>query len=150
MSCSNNTTTWAPSSPSARDFTTTSRLRQGFARRVVQMHLVGSAGDPPAPVGDPPTGTALAREAKGASRSRAKVSLTPSGGSPDGTGQWPVPPASPALVFALSDPAWVGPAKGSAVRNAMTVGVAGKHPPLPVFPSFSSTSSLLVSSLPDE
>ena len=53
---------------------------------------MGSTGDPPVPVGDPPTGTS-----KGALRNRpwslvGDILSIPSGESPDGTGQWPVLP----------------------------------------------------------
>ena len=53
---------------------------------------MGGTGDPPVPVGDPPTGTSMV------ALSKRPVSLVgdalpiPSGESPDGTGQWPVPP----------------------------------------------------------
>jgi hypothetical protein len=53
---------------------------------------MGGTGDPPVPVGDPPTGMAgrvgFPKRA-GARKTRLSV---PSGESPDGTGQWPGPP----------------------------------------------------------
>src|SRR6266498_2603404 len=57
--------------------------------RVLKM---GSAGDSPAPVGDPPTGTAEARLLKRADFVARTVTPVPSGGSPDGTGGSPVLP----------------------------------------------------------
>ncbi len=60
---------------------------------------LGGAGDSPAPVGDPPTGTAAAYLVKRLSLARA-VAPVASGGSPDGTGGSPVLPTedfSPAV-----------------------------------------------------
>src|SRR5437667_1772764 len=55
---------------------------------------MGGAGDSPAPVGDPPTGTALSHVAKRPfSLPRIVVSVA-SGGSPDGTGGSPVLPGN--------------------------------------------------------
>ena len=53
---------------------------------------MGGTGDPPVPVGDPPTG--MARRSGFLQRAVARKTRlsVPSGGSPDGTGQWPVPP----------------------------------------------------------
>ena len=67
------------------------------------MYWMGSAGDPPAPLG----------------------------GSPDGTGRWPVPSTPTSLVLALPDHPRVDPAAGAAVRIAVTVGVAVKPTPNP-------------------
>ena len=53
---------------------------------------MGGAGDPPAPVGDPPTGTAESTVPRKPSLSPGTTALVPSGESPDSTGQWPVPP----------------------------------------------------------
>src|SRR5207249_5837135 len=53
---------------------------------------IGSAGDSPAPVGDPPTGTAESNLGESASLSARTVASIPSGESPDGTGGWPVLP----------------------------------------------------------
>ena len=50
------------------------------------------AGDPPAPVGDPPTGTSASNVAKKPWSLARTVAPIPSGESPDGTGQWPVQP----------------------------------------------------------
>jgi len=55
---------------------------------------MGSAGDSPAPVGDPPTGTVERTLAKRASSSIWVVVLVPSGESPDGTGESPVLPGN--------------------------------------------------------
>ena len=57
-------------------------LSQSFLERVLK---TGSAGDSPAPVGDPPTGTALSLFAK---------RPFSSGGSPDGTAGSPVLPGN--------------------------------------------------------
>src|SRR5216117_2064189 len=57
--------------------------------RVLKM---GGAGDSPAPVGDPPTGTALSHVAKRPFSLPRTVVSVPSGGSPDGTGGSPVLP----------------------------------------------------------
>src|SRR5438093_4376779 len=57
--------------------------------RVLKM---GGAGDSPAPVGDPPTGTALSHAAKRPILLPRTIASVPSGGSPDGTGESPVLP----------------------------------------------------------
>src|SRR2546427_2812775 len=54
---------------------------------------IGGAGDPPAPVGDPPTGTAASNVAKSPRPLARAVASIPSGESPDGTGGSPVLPA---------------------------------------------------------
>jgi len=56
---------------------------------------------PPVPVGDPPTGMARAQPWSPTLGWRRCVLLIPSGGSPDGTGQWPVLPD-------LTRPMWHG------------------------------------------
>src|SRR2546428_5081456 len=57
------------------------------AARVLERVLkMGSAGDSPAPVGDPPTGTALSHVARRPFSLPRTVVSVPSGGSPDGTG----------------------------------------------------------------
>jgi len=65
---------------------------------------MGGAGGPPAPVGDSPTGTGESSMVKGPFRLARTIASIPSGVrrtqelpavravSPDGTGQWPVPP----------------------------------------------------------
>jgi len=53
---------------------------------------MGGTGDPPVPVGDPPTGTSLAAPGKRPSSLVGDALPIPSGESPDGTGQWPVLP----------------------------------------------------------
>ncbi len=55
---------------------------------------MGGAGDPPAPVGDPPTGTATSHVAKRPCPLARTVAPVPSGESPDGTGGSPVLPAN--------------------------------------------------------
>src|SRR5439155_22610315 len=68
---------------------------------------MGGAGDSPAPVGDPPTGTAMSHVPKRPfSRPRIVVSI-PSGASPDGTGGSPVLPGNhfPNTLLHLSAPA---------------------------------------------
>jgi len=55
---------------------------------------MGGAGDPPAPVGDPPTGTAASNVAKTPCPLARTVALVSSGESPDGTGGSPVLPAN--------------------------------------------------------
>src|SRR5437667_6859637 len=55
---------------------------------------MGGAGDSPAPVGDPPTGTALSHVAKRPFSLPRIVVSVPSGGSPDGTGGSPVLPGN--------------------------------------------------------
>ncbi|GDY21971.1 hypothetical protein LBMAG56_33180 [Verrucomicrobiota bacterium] len=59
-------------------------LRECFSR--------GSAGDPPAPDCDSPTGMAERNSTKRPSLLARSVSPVPSGGSPDGTGGSPVLP----------------------------------------------------------
>jgi hypothetical protein len=54
----------------------------------------GGAGDPPAPVGDPPTETAASNVAKRPCPLARTVAPVPSGESPDGTGGSPVLPAN--------------------------------------------------------
>src|SRR2546426_2453473 len=53
---------------------------------------MGSAGDSPAPVGDPPTGTAEAYLVKRPASLARTATPVPSSGSPDGTGGSPVLP----------------------------------------------------------
>jgi len=55
---------------------------------------MGGAGGPPAPVGDPPTGTAASNVAKSPCPLARTVAPVPSGESPDGTGGSPVLPAN--------------------------------------------------------
>jgi|SRR6185369_12518139 len=55
---------------------------------------MGGAGDPPAPVGDPPTGTGARNVAKRPCRLARIVAPVPSGESPYGTGESPVLPAN--------------------------------------------------------
>src|SRR5437867_9710716 len=55
---------------------------------------MGGAGDSPAPVGDPPTGTAASNVAKRPCSLARTVAPVPSGESPDGTGGSPVLPAN--------------------------------------------------------
>ncbi len=55
---------------------------------------MGGAGDSPAPVGDPPTGTAASNIAKRRSPLARTGAPVPSGESPDGTGGSPVLPAN--------------------------------------------------------
>ena len=53
---------------------------------------MGGTGDPPVPVGDPPSGTSLAAPGIKPSPVAGDALPVPSGESPDGTGQWPVLP----------------------------------------------------------
>src|SRR5216117_3594363 len=55
---------------------------------------MGGAGDPPAPVGDPPTGTAAGNVAKRPCSLARTVAPFRSGESPAGTGGSPVLPAN--------------------------------------------------------
>lgn len=83
---------------------TTNSLRQTFARRVVQMHLLGVPAS---------AGNALKEPHRaGSSEPRPAKAGTP----------------NLSLVFAIPDHPWVDTAEGAAVRIAMTVGVAGEHP----------------------
>ena len=66
-------------------------LSQSFLERVLK---TGSAGDSPAPVGDPPTGTTLSHNAKKLFSSPRTIVSVPSGGLPDGTGRLPVLPGN--------------------------------------------------------
>ncbi len=54
--------------------------------------FAGGTGDPPVPVGDPPTGMESAPRQHGVAAANSSVPAVQSGGSPDGTGPWPVPP----------------------------------------------------------
>ena len=60
--------------------------------RSERVFKMGSAGDSPAPVGDPPTGTAERNDAKRPCPLARTVAPVPSGESPDGTGGSPVLP----------------------------------------------------------
>jgi len=53
---------------------------------------MGGTGDPPVPVGDPPTGTSKAAARNWPPGLAGDALPVPSGESPDGTGQWPVLP----------------------------------------------------------
>ena len=64
-------------------------MRLGDLEHVLKM---GSMGDSPVPVGDPPTGTSKAEPSRRLSLFAADALPIPSGESPDGTGQWPVLP----------------------------------------------------------
>jgi len=81
---------------------TTNSLRQTFARRVVQMHLEGSADTP---VRTSQNGGEAAKLNEAGRSARAPLSL----------------------LFAIPDHPWVDTEEGAAVRIAMTVGVAGEH-----------------------
>src|SRR5205814_5987671 len=71
---------------------------------------LGGAGDRPAPLGDPPTGTAASNVVKRPCPLAQTFALVPSGESPDGTGGSPVLPASHFSNTRLgqfnSSPAW--------------------------------------------
>src|SRR5947207_748469 len=54
--------------------------------------IMGGAGDSPAPVGGSPSGMAAAGMTDGAFSLTGRSFPLPPGGSPDGTGQWPVLP----------------------------------------------------------
>lgn len=54
---------------------------------------VGSAGDPPAPFGDPPNGTGITPLVATTPGFTIDAPPVPTGGSPVGTGQWPVLPS---------------------------------------------------------
>src|SRR5216117_3171182 len=71
---------------------------------------MGSTGDPPVPVGDPPTGTSKAEPSRRLSLFAADALPIPSGESPDGTGQWPVLPKTQLPNTLLANP----------IRAAMT------------------------------
>jgi hypothetical protein len=81
---------------------TTNSLRQTFARRVVQMHLEGSADTP---VRTTKKGGEAAKLDEAGKSARAPLSL----------------------LFAIPDHPWVDTEEGAAVRIAMTVGAAGLH-----------------------
>src|SRR5881628_485291 len=61
---------------------------------------MGGAGDPPAPVRDPPTGTAASNVVKRPCPLAQTVAPEPSGESPDGTGGSPVLPET--ILFSQS------------------------------------------------
>jgi len=65
------------------------RKRNQLLERVRKL---GSAGDSPAPVGDPPTGSAEGRLSERPSLLTPSIAVVPSGESPDGTGGSPVLP----------------------------------------------------------
>ena len=53
---------------------------------------MGGTGDPPLPVGNPPTETSVDALSKRPTSLVGDALPIPSGESPDGTGQWPVLP----------------------------------------------------------
>src|SRR5947209_19630413 len=57
-----------------------------------RVRKMGSTGDPPVPVGDPPTGRARRLPAKDPPLLAPGALPIPPGESPGGTGQWPVLP----------------------------------------------------------
>src|SRR6185437_11692746 len=63
---------------------------------------MGGAGDPPAPVGDPPTGTGASNVAKRPCPLARIVAPVPSGESPDGTGGSPCAISKPFFKHALA------------------------------------------------
>src|SRR5207249_5072860 len=74
---------------------------------------IGSAGGSPAPVGDPPTGTAESNLGKRPSPLARTVTPIPSGESPDGTGGSPVLPKTifqtrSKKLGAIREPPYVG------------------------------------------
>ena len=83
--------------------TLTTTRRRGDSFLVLEpVYKMGSAGDSPAPVGDPPNGTTAAIGAKGALALASDALPIPSGESPDGTGWQPVPPMTDFFRQALS------------------------------------------------
>ncbi len=102
---------------------TTNSLRQTFARRVVQMHLDGSARVPRAVArvlaGNRPQGSANSPGDQIPDDAQGRASA----GTPKLAREDACAPLS--LVFAIPDHPWVDTAEGAAVRIAMTVGVAG-------------------------
>src|SRR6266542_1896724 len=64
----------------------------GGAMRSEGVREAGSAGDSPAPVGDPPTGSPERQLSEGPSLLAGNDAPGPSGESPDGTGGSPVLP----------------------------------------------------------
>jgi hypothetical protein len=59
---------------------------------------LGSTGDPPVPDGHWPDGTGRTLIPATAAQNRSHAFPIPSGGSPLGTGQWPVPPIGVAIA----------------------------------------------------
>jgi hypothetical protein len=55
---------------------------------------MGGTGDSPVPVGDPADRNGLTPTSREAANRESRPIPVPSGESPDGTGQWPVPPKS--------------------------------------------------------
>ncbi len=52
---------------------------------------MGGTGDPPVSFGDPPNVMGSGQRGMDCTVN-GELAVIPSGGSPDGTGQWPVPP----------------------------------------------------------
>src|SRR5439155_22336009 len=89
----------------------------------------GSAGDSPAPVGDPPTGTALSHTANRQLSLPRSVVLVPSGESPDKTGGSPVLPGPISEHTSLVDHFQMPSATNSSVafraQSLLAAGLAG-------------------------
>jgi hypothetical protein len=102
---------------------TTNSLRQTLARRVVQMHLDGSARVPRAVsrvlAGNRPQGSASTPDDQTPDDAQGRSSA----GTPKMAREDACAPLS--LAFAIPDHPWVDTAEGAAVRIAMTVGVVG-------------------------
>src|SRR5881396_280897 len=90
---------------------------------------MGSTGDPPVPVGDPPTGTSKAEPSRRLSLFAGDALPIPSGESPDGTGQWPVLPKTQFPNTLLE-----GVAKRAPNPSTTSASHGLTCPPKPVFP----------------
>ncbi len=61
--------------------------------------VAGSTGYQPVPPGDSPGGTGVASPLEGSALGKPSATAIPVGGSPTGTGQWPVPPSQEKMRF---------------------------------------------------
>ncbi len=107
-------------------FITTNSLRQTFNRRVVEAQL-SAQNDRPSPAPALRAGATSPRK-RGEVMSTLTSPRLRGEVAPTGAGEGQLIPQPLSLVFAIPDHPWVDAADGAAVRIAMTVASAGRHP----------------------
>src|SRR5881296_603243 len=100
---------------------------------------MGSTGDPPVPVGDPPTGTIKAAPRIRPSSLAGDAWTIPSGESPDGAGQWPVLPKTQSPYTLLGATQWT-PIEGRSVNRFPLGGLPIEPDESPAIPIFQTCS----------